>query len=120
MGAMAAGIKPEVAVRTLGAGRDGCPVVAGQCPGMCYFSTAKWAAQTIGVAQSQFGSVASEQVSLFLGRKRLDPRSPPVTRRRNGSDECPTKAMCQAVLSTIYPDAPGAASQENQYGQADC
>jgi hypothetical protein len=68
MGAMAAGIKPEVALRTLGVGHDGCAAVTGQYPGMYYFSTAKWATQTIGAAQSQFGSSPSEQVGLFLGR----------------------------------------------------
>jgi len=43
MSAMAAGIKPEVTLRTLGAWRDGCAAVTGQCPGMYYFSAAKWA-----------------------------------------------------------------------------
>lgn len=65
---MAAGIKPEVTLWTLGVGRDGCAAVTGQCPGMYYFSTAKWATQTISVAQPQLGSSPSEQVSLFLGR----------------------------------------------------
>jgi hypothetical protein len=117
MSAMTAAIEPKVTTRTIDRPRSaGRASFGGQHPGARHFSTAERTTEAVGAAQSQRSRLVSEQTSLLMRRKRLNPCSPPIPGGNHRAQQYPAEATQPAklVLARVLPDAPGTPGQEKK------